>query len=86
MERVQFSAIVKKSEQTMVQLLVDVAAQVAAVGKAQDGAGGVKFSGELRRRHVVGRDVVRPQNGGCSEAKEGGEQVKSPDDSHRPHH
>ena len=48
MERAQFSAIVKKSEQTMVQLLVDVAAQVAAVGTAQDGAGGSKFSGELK--------------------------------------
>jgi hypothetical protein len=48
MERAQFSAIVKKSEQTMVQLLVDVAAQVSAVGKAQDGAGVVKFSGELK--------------------------------------
>ena len=48
MERAQFSAIVKLSEQTMVQLLVDLAAQVAAVGKAQDGAGGSKFSGELK--------------------------------------
>jgi hypothetical protein len=48
MDRAQFSTIVKLSQQTMVQLLVDLAAQVAAVGKAQDGAGGSKFTGELR--------------------------------------
>jgi hypothetical protein len=47
MERAQFSAIVKLSQPAMVQLLVDLAALVAAVGKAQDGAGGSKFNGEL---------------------------------------
>jgi hypothetical protein len=48
MDRAQFSAIVKFSQQTMVQLLVDLAANVAAVGKAHEGAGGGKFTGELR--------------------------------------
>jgi hypothetical protein len=38
MDRAQFSAIVKLSQQSTVQLLVDLAAQVAAVGNAQDGA------------------------------------------------
>jgi uncharacterized protein len=48
MDHAQFSAIVNLSQPAMVQLLVDLAAQVAAVGKAQDGAGGSKFSGELK--------------------------------------
>jgi hypothetical protein len=48
MDRAQFSNIVISSQPAMVQLLVDVAAQVAAVGTAQDGAGGSKFSGELK--------------------------------------
>jgi ankyrin repeat protein len=48
MDRAQFSAIVNLSQPAMVQLLVDLAAQLAAVGKAQDGAGGSKFSGELK--------------------------------------
>ncbi len=48
MNRAQFSDIVNLSQPAMVQLLVGLAAQVAAVGKAQDGAGGSKFSGELK--------------------------------------
>ena len=48
MDSAQFSAIVNLSQPAMVQLLVDLAGQVAAVGKAQDGAGGSKFSGELK--------------------------------------
>jgi hypothetical protein len=48
MDHAQFSAIVDSSKQNLVQLLVGFAAQVAAVGKAQDGAGGSKFSGELK--------------------------------------
>ena len=44
MDRAQFSAIVKLSQQTMVQLLVDLAAQVAAVGEAQD-CGGARGPG-----------------------------------------
>jgi len=32
----------------MVQLVVDLAAQGAGVGKAQDGAGGSKFRGDLK--------------------------------------
>jgi len=48
MGRAQFSDIVNLSQPAMVQLLVSLAAQVAAVGTAQDGAGGSKFSGELK--------------------------------------
>jgi hypothetical protein len=48
MDRAQLAAIVNLSQPAMVQLLLDLAAQVAAVGKAQDAAGGSKFSGELR--------------------------------------
>jgi hypothetical protein len=44
MGHAQFSDIVNLSHPAMVQLLVDLAAQVAAVGKAQDGAGGSKFT------------------------------------------
>ena len=79
MERAQFSAIVKKSEQTMVQLLVDVAAQVAAVGKAQDGAGGIKFSGELKGGPLD--DFYKGVTGVCGEPDadiEKGESSKCP--------
>jgi len=48
MDHTQFSAIVNLSQPAMVQLLVGLAAQVAAVGKAQECAGGSKFSGELK--------------------------------------
>ena len=44
----QLAAIVERSQPAMVQLLVDLAAQVAAVGTAQHASGGSKFSGELR--------------------------------------
>jgi hypothetical protein len=44
----QFSNIVNMCKPAMVQLLVGLATQVAAVGKAQDGAGGSKFGKELK--------------------------------------
>jgi hypothetical protein len=47
MGRAQFSAIVKLSQPSMVQLLEDLAKQMAAVGEAQDAAGVGKFTGEL---------------------------------------
>ena len=46
--REQMSAIVDLSKPAMVQLLVDLAAQMAAVGTAQHAAGGGKFTGELK--------------------------------------
>jgi hypothetical protein len=46
--REQMSAIVDLSKPAMVQLLVDLAAQMAAVGTAQNSAGGGKFTGELK--------------------------------------
>jgi hypothetical protein len=42
------SSIFDLSKPAMVQLLVDLAAQVVAVGTAQDAAGGRKFTGELQ--------------------------------------
>jgi hypothetical protein len=48
MDRTQFAAIVDLSKPALVQLLVDLAEQMAAVGKAGDAAGGGKFSGVLR--------------------------------------
>jgi hypothetical protein len=48
MERSQFGAIVDLSKPALVQLLVDLAAQMAAVGKAQGAAGGGKFTLELK--------------------------------------
>ena len=47
MDRSQFAGIVDLSKPALVQLLVDLAAQMAAVGKAQDAAGEGKFTGEL---------------------------------------
>ena len=47
MDRSQFAAIVDLSKPALVQLLVDLSAQIAAVGKAQDAAGGGKFTGDL---------------------------------------
>jgi hypothetical protein len=48
MDRTQFAAIVDLSKPALVQLLVDLAAQMAAVGKAQGAAGGGKFTVELK--------------------------------------
>jgi len=48
MDRSQFAAIVDLSKPALVQLLVDLSAQIAVVGKAQDAAGGGKFTGELK--------------------------------------
>ena len=48
MDRSQFAAIVDLSKPALVQLLVDLAAQMVEVGKAQDAAGGGKFTGELK--------------------------------------
>jgi hypothetical protein len=47
MDRAQLSAIVERSKEAQVQVLVDLAAQMA-VCTAQHSAGGGKFSGELR--------------------------------------
>jgi hypothetical protein len=44
----QLAAIVERSKEAQVQLLVDLAAQMKAVGTAQHAAGGGKFSGELK--------------------------------------
>ena len=46
MDRSQFAAIVDLSKPALVQLLVDLSAQIAAVGKAQDAAG----EGQVHRR------------------------------------
>jgi hypothetical protein len=48
MDRSQFAGIVDLSKPALVQLLVDLSAQMAAVGKAQDAAGEGKFTGELK--------------------------------------
>ena len=48
MDSKQLSSIFDLSKPAMVQLLVDLAAQMVAVGTAQDAAGGSKFTGELR--------------------------------------
>ena len=48
MDSKQLSSIFDLSKPAMVKLLVDLAAQVVAVGTAQDAAGGSKFTGELR--------------------------------------
>ena len=47
-DRAKFAAIVNLSQPAMVQLLVDLATQVAAVRTAQHAAGGGKFTGELK--------------------------------------
>ncbi len=48
MDRAMFAAIVNSSQPAIVQLLVHLATQVAAVGKAQDAVGGGKFTVELK--------------------------------------
>ena len=49
MGRAQMSAIVERSKEAQVQLLLDLAAQMKVVGTTQHAAGGGgKFSGELR--------------------------------------
>ena len=61
----QFAAIVDLSKPALVQLLVDLATQVAAVGKAQDGGGGGKFSGELKGGPL--HDFYKGVTGVCGE-------------------
>jgi len=79
MERSQFAAIVDLSKPALVQLLVDLATQVAAVGKAQDGAGGGKFTGELKGGPLD--DFYKGVTGVCGEPDadiEKGESSKCP--------
>jgi len=65
MHRAQFSDILDKSKDAMVQVLVDLAMQMKAVGKAQDGAGGSKFRGELKGGKLD--DFHRGVTGVCGE-------------------
>ena len=79
MGRAQFSDIVNLSQPAMVQLLVGLATQVAAVGKAQDGAGGGKFTGELKGGPLD--DFYKGVTGVCGEPDadiEKGESSKCP--------
>jgi hypothetical protein len=79
MGHAQFSNIVNLSQPAMVQLLVGLATQVAAVGKAQDGAGGGKFSGELKGGPLD--DFYKGVTGVCGEPDadiEKGESSKCP--------
>ena len=79
MGHAQFSNIVNLSQPAMVQLLVGLATQVAAVGKAQDGAGGGKFTGELKGGPLD--DFYKGVTGVCGEPDadiEKGESSKCP--------
>jgi hypothetical protein len=79
MGHAQFSNIVNLSQPAMVQLLVGLATQVAAVGKAQDGAGGGKFSGKLKGGPLD--DFYKGVTGVCGEPDadiEKGESSKCP--------